>query len=359
LALSERETSLEELKPSLNSTRVPGACSKAAEDLIIQSGHWRTMPDRPINTDFRRPFRLTMKTATFILVLSLVSVHVPPAVIAQEVDCTVQVNTDAVPTTNKDLLNTFAADVRTYLSNYNWGGGDASEKVKCTLNIFVQSVIGENRYSAQVFIGSQRPRFNTNQSTAVVRIFDELWEFTYIKDRPINHNAYSFSDLASFLDFYMYVIMGYDYDTYDWLSGTPLFQKAADIARMGQSSSQKGWQVSTTSYSRSQLIDEILNAKFAPVRGAYWTYHFAGLDSLSTAPARAYQNIIGALESIDRVRKGSDPRNLIIKTFFEAKSLELAEIFKDYPDPSIYVRLSQIDPSHQKTYEEYRTGGKK
>jgi len=301
-----------------------------------------------------------MSTARFISFLLLISLA--PAlrqpVSAQEVDCTVQVNIDAVPTTNKDLLNTFATDVKEYVSHMNWGGGDAAEKVKCTLNIFVQTVIGENRYSAQVFIGSQRPRFNSNQSTAVVRLFDELWEFTYLRERPINHNPYTFNDLASFLDFYMYVIMGYDYDTYDRLSGTPLFQKAADIARMGQSSSQKGWQITTASFSRSQLIDEILNAKFEPVRRASWTYHFTGLDSLSTSPARAYQNMIGALESIDKVRKGADPRNLIIKTFFEAKSLELAEVFKQYPDPSIYIRLSKIDPTHQKTYEEYRTGKK-
>jgi hypothetical protein len=164
--------------------------------------------------------------------------------------------------------------------------------------------------------------------------------------------------VGSFLDFYMYVVMGYDYDTYDRLSGTPLFQKAADIARMGQSSTAKGWQPSTTSFSRTQLIFEILNAKFEPVRSASWRYHFTGLDSLSTAPARAYQNIIGALEAIDKVRKGSDPRNLIIKTFFEAKSLELADVFKQYPDRSIYIRLSQIDPTHQQTYEEYRTGKK-
>ena len=301
-----------------------------------------------------------MNNARFLsfLLLFTVSVILAQPAAAQEVDCTVQLNIDAVPTTNKDLLNNFAADIKNYVSGYNWGGGDASEKVKCTLNIFVQGVIGENRYSAQVFIGSQRPRFNSDQSTAVMRLFDEQWEFTYIKDRPINHNPYSYNELGSFLDFYMYVVMGYDYDTYDRLSGTPLFQKAADIARMGQSSSAKGWQPSTTAFSRTQLIFEILNAKFEPVRSASWRYHFTGLDSLSTTPARAYQNIIGALEAIDKVRKGSDPRNLIIKTFFEAKSLELADVFKQYPDRSIYIRLSQIDPTHQQTYEEYRTGKK-
>jgi len=31
----------------------------------------------------------------------------------------------------------------------------------------------------------------------------------------------------------MYLVMGYDFDTYERLSGRPLFQKAADVASQG------------------------------------------------------------------------------------------------------------------------------
>jgi len=274
---------------------------------------------------------------------------------AQEVDCTIQVNYDAVATTNRDLLANFAADLQSYVSHFNWGGGEPTDKVKCVLNVFVQNVIGDNKYSAQVFIGSMRPKYKSDQSSAVLRIFDEYWEFTYFKDRPLNHNPYTFSDLTSFLDFYMYLIMGYDYDTYDRLGGTPLFVKAADIARMGQSSGTKSWQPTTSSFSRTQLIEELLSPQFEPMRAASWKYHFAGIDSLSLKPERAYANIISALEAIDKVRHSVDPRNYVIKTWFDAKYLELAQIFEDYPDPSIYLKLSRIDPGNQKTYEQYRT----
>jgi hypothetical protein len=74
----------------------------------------------------------------------------PSSVCAQQIDVTVLVNYEAIPTTNKDLLRDFANDVKTYLSNYNWGPGSPGDKIKCTLNIFFQSVIGDNRYSAQV-----------------------------------------------------------------------------------------------------------------------------------------------------------------------------------------------------------------
>ena len=275
--------------------------------------------------------------------------------LAQEAECVIQVNYEAIATTNKELLRDFATDIEDYIGHYNWGGANTTDKVKCTLNIFLSSVIGENRYSAQVFIGSQRPIYKSEQSTAVVRLFDEMWEFTYIKGRPINHNSYSFNDLASFLDFYMFLVMGFDADTYDKLGGTPIFQKAADIANMGRSSGQKGWQASTASYSRLQLIDEVLNGKFEPVRVASFTYHFNGLDSLAYSRDRAYANIIKSLESIEVVRKRADPRNIVIRTFFEAKYLELGTLFSTYPDPAIFVVLSRIDPFHQKTYEEYRT----
>lgn len=294
-----------------------------------------------------------MRIKFFPLLTLALLLYIPAP--AQEVDCTVQVNYDAIPTTNRDLLVNLASDIKSYVINYNWGGsGEPGDKVKCTLNIFVQSVVGDNQYNAQVFIGSMRPRYYSDQSSAVVRLFDESWEFTYIKDRPFNKNPYTFNDFASFLDFYMYLIMGYDFDTYDRLGGTPLFQKAADVARMGRASGLKSWQPTTTSYSRSQLIDELLNPKFEPVRVASWIYHFNGLDSLSLAPERGYANIITALDMIDRARRSVDPRNLVIRSWFDAKYLELAQIFQDYPDPSIYLRLAKIDPANQKTYEEYR-----
>jgi hypothetical protein len=296
-----------------------------------------------------------MRSKSYIAVLALAGALLgAPPTVAQEVDCTVKVNTDAVPTTHKDLLVNFADDIRAYLENYNWGGGDASEKVKCTIDIFFKSVSGDNQYVAQAFIGSQRPRFMTDQSTAVLRLMDESWEFTYVKDRPINHSPRMFSDLASFLDFYMFLIMGYDYDTYDELSGTINLQKAFLVANLGMSSGQKSWQRSTTQFSRTQLVADLLDPKFEPVRRASWIYHYCGIDSLSLRPHQAQENMITALEMIGRVRKTVDPRNLAFRAFFDAKHMELAEVFRTYPEESVYDMLVRVDPGNQTAYEAAR-----
>jgi len=294
------------------------------------------------------------RPSTLLVPALLALVALPPAAPAQELDCTIQVNYEAVPTTNKEFLHGFAADLKDYLINYQWGSDNLNEKVKCTFNVFVQGATGDDKYTAQVFVGSQRQVFGSERSTAELRLFDESWEFSYVKGRPISHNPYSFNDLTSVLDFYVYVILGYDYDTYDALSGTQFFQKAADIASMGRSSGQKGWQPTTGSYNRVQLIDEIMSPKFQVIRKASYLYHFTGLDSLGLDKERALANILKAIDMVGETKREVDPRNVVIKTFFDTKYMEIADLFADYPDPTVYIRFSAIDPTHQKTYEEYR-----
>jgi hypothetical protein len=97
-----------------------------------------------------------------------------------------------------------------------------------------------------------------------------------------------------------------------------------------------------------------LNPTLAPVRLAGYEYHFAGLDSLVLNPDQAYVRILHALEGIGESRKKSDPRNLAMRAFFDAKHLEIAELFANYPDPGIYKKLGQIDPMHISTYEGFK-----
>lgn len=272
---------------------------------------------------------------------------------AQQIDCTVKVNYESVGAANKDLLVNFEEDVRSYMNNYSWGPEQLDEKIRLSLDIFIQRASGDNKYVAQVFVGSQRPILGAKKNTAVSRIFDEAWEFTYIKNRPINHAPHSFSDLASVLDFYAYLALGYDYDTYDPMGGTPWFARASDIASLGRSSSQNGWQQVTTGYSRAQLITDLLNPTVNMIREASYQYHFTGLDSLAANKQKGLANIARAIEKIGVARRTLDPRNLAFKTFFDTKYMEIAEVLREYPDRSIYVTLSRIDPYHQATYDEF------
>ncbi len=297
---------------------------------------------------------MTRTSVVLSLLITTLSLS-PSALFSQQIDATVTVNYESIASTNRDLLQDFNSDITSYLNDYNWNDqGDQQERIKCNFDVFIQSVVGENRYSAQVFVGSRRKVYKSDKNSAVIRIFDETWEFTYVRNRPINHSSYTFNDLASVLDFYVYVILGYDYDTYDKLSGTPYLQRAADVASLGRSNGQKGWLPSKSGFSRVQFIDELNDAKFAPVRAASYIYHFEGLDSLSINPERAWSNILKALNLIGKTRAMVDPRSAVIRSFFDTKYMEIADTFQSYPDPSVYLTFDAIDPGHQKTYDEYR-----
>lgn len=292
------------------------------------------------------PFiRRTLATAAALLCLL-------PGASAQRLQCTVEVNYEAVAATHKDKLTEFEQDLRNYLNSSDWATEAPDQSIVCAINVFVNGVRGENEYTAQVFVGSQRPVFGSERNSAVLRVFDPAWEFSYLRSRPLARSTYQFEDLVSFLDFYAFLILGYDYDTYGPGDGSPYFRKAADIASLGRTSGRAGWEQKTGSFTRMQLIEEILNPRNTPVREAIFTYHYAGLDSLAIDPPRAFANMLAALEVIGTAGRQTGAREAFVKSFFDAKHLEIAEVFSAYPDPAVFSRLAAFDENHRTTYEE-------
>lgn len=283
-----------------------------------------------------------------------------PAV-SQELQWEVTVNTQQLPSDALDNLTDFVQQVTHYLNTARWTRDDfGTERISCTMNIFFRSSPTTGRYSAQVFVGSQRRIWDartdrpTPNNSAMLRIFDENWEFSYTRGVPLARNEFRFDPLTSFLDFYSYVILGFDYDSYELLSGTPYYQKALDIFNLSRSfGSPKGWEFpGSGTYSRARFIDELSNERFKKLREALYVYHAEGLDRLAADRLSALSKVFSAVESIGKIRTRINQPSVAIKTFFDTKYLELCELFLDHPDNTIYQKLSAIDPTHQNAYEE-------
>jgi len=298
-----------------------------------------------------------VKAPVFQISLALLALFVPPQLTAQELDCEVTVNYESIPSTNKEYLADFAREVKTYLNSYKWTNEDLEgEKIKCSLSIFFLTASGTNGYSAQVFVGSQRLIYQSDRKmTAVVRILDDKWDLAYERNQPIYHNEYRFDPLASVLDFYAYVIIGFDFDTHEALSGTPFFQKASNIVNLGASTSfSRGWTKTTGTYTRAGLTEELLNSRYSSLRQGMYDYHFNGLDLMASDRRGAFQTIVNVLDQFAEFKSTEGTSVLFIRIFFDTKYLELADLFTDYWDPEIYTKLNAIDPSHQRYYDDYR-----
>jgi hypothetical protein len=275
---------------------------------------------------------------------------------AQEIDCDVKVaNMQNLPEAARENLSSFLPDLSQYINSYRWTREDLGNlKIKCTITISFQGAPNGNHYSVQAFVGSQRPVFRSERNTALVRIIDGNWEFDYVRNQPLIHNENRFDPFLSVIDFYVYLILGYDFESYKAGDGTPYFQKAMDIANLARGGhGSTGWDnPSPNVFSRGQFIDEVMNARYADFREALYRYCYKGLDLLSKDEGRARKNMFTALEKIGNLQQKINSRTLIIKAFFDAQFGEIKNDFLKDPDPDIFAKLTRIDPAHQSDYDE-------
>ncbi len=289
-----------------------------------------------------------------IILVTLLSVS---SLLSQEIECEITIDTQQLTAEARENLVDFLPQIKEYINSYRWtkdGIGNA-EKIKCTINILFQATPRDNRYIAQAFIGSSRPIYKTDRSTASLRLLDDKWEFDYFRYQPLTHDNYRFDPLLSFLDFYVYLILGYDFDSYGPEDGTPYFQKAIEIVNKAGSVglAGKGWDISgQATYQRGALVDELLNPKFRDLRESIYRYHYKGLDLLQKDPIKARKAIFSSLEKIDKLLDKVNRRSTATRVFFDTKYLEIAETFQQDPDKSLLDKLCKIDPSHQKAYLE-------
>lgn len=291
------------------------------------------------------------------IVLSIICFLLFPILInAQELDATVTINVEQLPTASRERLDYFANQIKDYLNNTKfthkaWEG----DRIKCSFNIFFSSSNDETSYAAQMVVTSQRPIEGTKLGSLMMSIMDNTWAFKYEKNQAMYFNRADFDPLTSLLDFYAYLMIGFDADSYRPLEGTEYFQKALDITVRGaSSSSSKGWQLESNAYNRRALIDNLLNAKYQQFRQDYFDYHYNGLDLFYTNDQRqiAYNNIVKLIKNLEKMKDQLDIRSVLMKVFFDAKAGEFVETLKNYPDKSIFNSLKKIDPPHISKYDE-------
>jgi len=297
-----------------------------------------------------------MKWLALPLVLAFVSIAG-----AQEIDCAVTLNTESLNPSDRVNIQNLGTDVQNYINSYKWTAGDfKGPKIKVSLTIYLMSVSTSTSatgqvYTAQAFVASQRPVYRSSNASPMVRVIDNSWQFVYQKDQPLHHDEFHFDPLAGFIDYYMYMILGFDADSFEPLSGTPYFQRASNIVAQAQNSNYtQGWEAGGSgTYSRYALVNDVLSGKYELFRRAFYDYEYNGIDLLSTQKDTAQAGIARALNKIADLVIQSGTRSALVKMFFDAKYLEIADALKDYPDRGIFQKLSIADQAHQSTYSKY------
>ncbi len=288
----------------------------------------------------------------FVLIFAFSTIIFP-----QELNCTISLNMDNLSSAQKDLLSDFQQAISDYMNKTNftdddWQGG----KINCAMSIFILSASNDINFTAQAVVTSQRPIYQSDKNSLMLSINDSKWSFKYQKGQGIYSNQSSFDPLSSFLDYYANIIIGFDMDSWVELGGTPYFNKAINIVNLGAGSSfSSGWTRVTGGYNRAGLVENLLNDKYRPFREAFYQYYY-GIDYYQKNKKIGQEKIVHMIKTVDDMRDKIDFSSVLLRTFFDAKSGEIAEYLKDYPDKSIFQTLKQVDPSHASKYDAAMTG---
>lgn len=273
---------------------------------------------------------------------------------AQELNCKVVVNSDQIEGSNKSAFETLQQSITEYMNTNRWTNWTFAEKEKidCSMMIIVNSV-EDNFYKCEMQLQSNRPVYGTNYTTPLLNFKDNAFNFTYQEFDRIEYQQNSFTtNLTAMLAYYVYLILGYDGDSFQKFGGTPYFQACEDIVTMCQSASMsgeenKGWKAFDSNRNRYALINNLMDEAFKPYREYYYTYHRLALDNMTSNVGNARALIAEGLPVLKEANRAR-PTTYVVTTFLDAKSDELVNIFKkgtDKEKKSVYDLLMDIDPT--------------
>jgi len=251
---------------------------------------------------------------------------------AQELNCTISINSDKVPGSNKQVYTTLENSLNEFLNQTRWTNYNykTQERINCNLTITIDQQNGSD-FKGNIQIQTSRPVFNSNYLTPIFNYKDDKFSFLYEEFEPLvyNENVYE-SNLVSMMAYYVYIILGMDASTFSQGGGMQFFTKAQDIAVQAQQSGYSGWNQNDGSRTRYILIDNLLSPAYKEYHTTMYQYHLLGLDTMSEDVKGAKANIASSiinLKTIYDVR----PAAYLLSIFMDSKSDEIVDVYSDGP----------------------------
>jgi hypothetical protein len=289
----------------------------------------------------------------FTLVALLIAAEARP----QELNCVVTINVGPrVRTTDQNVFRDMKNAIQQFLNSRKWTNDTYAphERINCSFLININDMPTIGVFNASVQIQAARPVYNTTYTSLIFNFADREWDFEYVESQPLEFNDNTYiTNLTSMLAFYAYMIIGIDNDTFSELGGNPQFQRALQVVNNAQTSNRNGWQPTGSNRNRYWLVENYLNPQFTEIRRAMYRYHRLGMDTFEKDPDNSRQVILDCLKSIKKARD-INPNAIIVISFFDAKTRELANIFSEGQLPvrrEAYDLIVAMDPSNQAGYE--------
>lgn len=288
------------------------------------------------------------------------------SVTAQEVNCKVSIRHDKILNVDKQVFTDMERAISTFINNRKWTSDDYNnaEKIDCTIMFNLTARLDgiADAYEATLNIQATRPVYNTSYQSSLINFVDKEANFKFNQFSPLvfdDNRVASSGDpltdnLSATLAYYIYLILGLDYDSFSQNGGLAYFKKAQNIVNNApEGKGINGWKSVENTKNRYWLVEQILNPRFADFHKYWYTMHRLGFDNFYDKPVEARKNILGGIPMLQKLNK-ENPHSILIQFFFNAKATEFLNLLADMPvaERQQYItQLSQTDITNAQKYQ--------
>lgn len=282
---------------------------------------------------------------------------------AQELNCKVEINSDQVEGTNKSVFQTLEQAMNEYMNTTVFTNAQfaTNEKIECRLYLTVKSV-ADDVFTGDLQVQSTRPVYNSSYTTTLLNFKDTKIEFTYRENEPLVYSENTMeSNLTAILNYYAYLFLALDFDSFAENGGDPYFERLKQIVQMAQSSGEKGWKAFEDNKNRSAVLSAYTDPATSQMRQLTYRYHRRGLDEMATSVDKGRATITESLATLKKVYDVA-PMSVGLSMFKDAKLDELVNVYSKAPAEerqNVYELLQPLYPTEQQRLEQLRKGYEK
>ncbi|MCM1292627.1 MAG: DUF4835 family protein [Bacteroides sp.] len=286
-------------------------------------------------------------TATLIVVGCLFSAK---SINAQELNCVVEINSDQI-TGQEHVFETLKEAVNDYMNTTKFTNAQfsPSEKIDCRLFLTVKEY-SDDVIKGDLQVQSTRPVYNSSYTTTLLNYKDTRIEFTYRENEPLVFSETTMeSNLTALLNYYAYLILALDFDSFSPQGGQPFFDRLQTIVQLAQSAGEVGWKQFEDNRNRSAVLSVFVDPQTSAIRDLLYKYHRQGLDQMSVSPDKGRANITESLKTLEKIQQVA-PMSVGLNLWHDAKLDELINIYSKGSQSErddVYNLLLELYPTEQ------------
>ena len=277
---------------------------------------------------------------------------------AQELKCQVEVNSQQIEGTNKSVFETLQTAINNYMNETKFSKATfaPNEKIECRIFLTVGEYT-DDRIKGDLQVQLSRPVYNSSYTTTLFNFRDSKIEFEYREGDPLVFNeSNEESNLTAILDFYAYLFLALDFDSFSPNGGQPFYEKMQSIVQQMQSSGATGWRTFEDTKNRSAVLSSYTDSNTSGMRRLLYDYHRKGLDEMSTSPDKGRAVITKSLDELKGIYSNA-PMSVGLSIFRDSKLDELLNVYSKSPETErkgVYELLQGIYPTESERLNKIR-----